>query len=388
MDDHEDPRKRKIAYGEVKESLSEVDEYVETCLACEDPLYKAAAAIAYLNHAFSQSFKTREDANVMLADLEARKLLVKAGNDGPIMIGYQRYQFGDFGLDQEDTDEVQQTIAKFCRGLLSLVSQERRNKTKEMIEKSDISMEEFLKDVPGKCFIEIPPESYMRDGKEKWRGGGSILVENQEKDILPILGVGSLENVMEGMKNMEVRLPQYTLDWDTPIGQGKAFTRVVAGVMDTIGLDQEEAEDYVRKMQLFWHLLRRGLGEYRHKEELNQLKEEYRSRAEITAESFFGLNGEIPQKGIAFLEFNGAFKQKDDMPPTYNLFFLATRSQESGRDSIEVVDAPEHVQQLLAHNFGKKFAEETNFRGLPEKLGRIFRGIRGQMDMANEIAKE
>jgi hypothetical protein len=91
--------------------------------------------------------------------------------------------------------------------------------------------------------------------------------------------------------------------------------------------------------------------------------------------------------GVALIDFQGAFNQTG-APPVCNLFFLAERSREQDRDVVTVVKAPPHVEKLLNSNMAKKFAEGVDFHNLPLTLGRIFRAVRGQVDLAHEIAKE
>lgn len=394
---HEDRLERKIAQQEVAKDMEEAREHVSECLSVEEPIYRTAAAIAYLKYAFSLSFATQEDARAMLQGLVDRGLLVKTTNDprdperGPIFIGYEHFKFGDFGLDPEDKAEIQNAINEFSRSFSQLISQERVKQTKAANEEADIDLEDLVEGGDGKCLLEVPPESYLdRQGEEQWRGGGNVLVQALGKEILPLVGIGSLASIIASMKAKEVKLGRHTLEWETPPGYGKSFARVVAGVMDTRGLLKAAAEDYVKKLQALWHIIRRAREAVVHQKELAQLKEEFLSRADITAEQFFGLNGNgTCQKGTSLLEFKGAFKGKKgkyDQPSVYNLFFLCERTEEAGKSAIKIVDAPKHVRKFLAPCIDKEYAEGDNFNDLPRDLGRILRGIRGQVEKAAEVA--
>ena len=131
---HQDRLARKIAISETAGDVAEMKEYLNGALALEDQIYRQAAAIAYLKSVLSGDFKTYEEAAEVLHDLETRGLLVKAGRDGPIMVGFQHYEVSDrFGLDSEDLEEVSGTIGQFSRCLMTLVRQDRQEKTEEVL---------------------------------------------------------------------------------------------------------------------------------------------------------------------------------------------------------------------------------------------------------------
>src|SRR3989344_2031170 len=76
--------KYRIARAEVAKDQEKVHTYVDECLKAEEPVYKMAAAIAYLNFMFGQHFESHESANEMLKKLEDKQLLINAAK-GPIM---------------------------------------------------------------------------------------------------------------------------------------------------------------------------------------------------------------------------------------------------------------------------------------------------------------
>ena len=393
---YKDRLSRKIVASETTSDIAEMEEYLEGVLTLEDEIFRSAAALAYLKSVLSGSFETHEEALAVLANLVDRGLLVQAGREGKIPIGYQRYDLGeDFGLDNDDEAEVAEVIAKFSRSLMILVRQRRQEQAKEMEAEADIELADAMdKDKPknGKCLVEVPAESYVdgRDGQEKWRGGGSLLVEFRDKEVAPLCGVGSIENAIKAMAAADVRLARYTLAWDMPPGSGKAaFERVLNGVMDNMGLKVDEAEKFVNQMKALWWLIHRALRALREKASIEKLKEELHKKADITAPQLFGLNGsDEPQEGTACLEFAGTFHQKANQPALTNLIFLATGGEEAGEPTIEVTEVPKHLEKTLGVFVGKKFPMRDNFSSCPAQLGRILKGIRGQLDLAHEIAKE
>jgi len=390
--EQEDRTARRIVEAETAKSVKEMQEYLNDVLTLEDEIYRQHSALAYIKSVLSQKFTDYDQAQEVLGDLCQRELLVQTGREGPILIGYQRYAVDPkFGFEAEDIEEISGAVANFSKCLMTLVRQQRQEKKEEAEEDADIDLADAVAGKNGKCLLEVPAEEYEdREGKSAWRGGGSLLVEFTEKEIVPILGIGSIENAIKGMVVSNVSLARYTMDWDSPPGHGKkAFDRVRAGVMETVGLNAVEAEAYVNKMKALWWLIRRAVNSLKNKEETGRIKEEFQQKAEISAEQFFGLNGsKNPAQGTALLSFEGAFHQKGDKPSVYNLFFLATRGEENGVETVEVTEVPDHLQNLVGGLRGKKFPTENNFSGCPVQLGRILRGIRSQMDLAHEIAKD
>src|SRR5438270_846637 len=56
-----DPMKKRIAKAEVAPQQEQVRKYVQECLESEEPIYRTAAAISYLNFQFGQPIATKED---------------------------------------------------------------------------------------------------------------------------------------------------------------------------------------------------------------------------------------------------------------------------------------------------------------------------------------
>lgn len=380
---------RKIVESETKKDVAEMREYLEDVLSVEDPIYLQTAVLAYIGSALSQEFSDHEQAHTALHDLEEREILIKAGPDGPVTIGYQHFELNSvFGFETEDVAEINKAAAKFSRRLKSLEYQRRQEKERETRNEADIDLAEALNGANGKCLVEVPSESYeATDGTEGWRGGGKMLTSFTDKEIFPIVGVGSIERSVETMSSLGISLNRYELNQGFPPGIGRAFSNARKDVMSRMGINWEDAGAFLKKKQAFWHLLRRGVLKLRDKEAMEQLREELQAKAEISAEQFFELNGaEGAIHGTACLFFEGAFQQKEG-GSVYNLFFLAKKGEENGRKTVEIAEVPDHLQGLLGNFVGKPFPAENNFSNCPGHLRRMFRGIRGQMDMAREIAK-
>jgi len=377
--------KRRIAIDSWAKKEDEIQGFLEAALKHDVLYFKLAAAMSYLKYCFSLTFKSHEEASKMLVDLKNRGLLVEGG---PIPIGYKKYQLGDFGFEPEDTKELESLITSFARKFMALEKQRRHDKSRVMEEDSNITMDELLDGKIGKCFMQVPPECYEnRDGGTKWRAGGAIVVQATPKEVFPISATGGLETSVRDMRDIQVRLPRYSLKWDGPPGDGKNFSRVRDGVMKTRDVDEEEAQRYVNMMKVLWHLIHRAFKALDAKEKLGELNEEFRQRATISPEAFFGLNGsDAPENGIVCLEYEGAFKDADK-PSIYNLFFLAERTEEDSRSVVSIVDMPPHTAEILGQLASKRFSEGENFKELPAVLRRVLYAIKGRLELASEIAK-
>ena len=380
---------RKVVISETASSVKEMTEYLNDILDHNDPIYRQAAALAYLKSVLSQDFKNLTRADEVLRDLDAHGLLVKTEkNEGPIIIGYQHYKVSDkFGMETEDLAEISEVVAKFSRIKKVLVHQQRQEQAKAAESKSTISFDEALSGETGMCLISVPPESFLeRDGKENWRGGGQLFVRFTSTEVVPLKGIGSIEKTVADMVGSNIRLPRHTLDKSAPPASSNSFSRVQAVIMGKFDLDEKEAEDYIKLMKTLWWLIHRGIRALQRKRATEKTKSIFRSKANITQMQAFGLNGSPdPGEGLALMEFEGAFRQGSNS--IYDLFFLAKFSQSEGNSVIELAEVPPHLKTTLGGFVGKKFLVGDNFLKCPVQLGRILRGIRGQVEMQAELEK-
>lgn len=383
-----DRMKRRIATDEMNKKQAKVEEYLRNYLNHEVLYFKLSAAMAYLRYYSSLVFKNLDDANKMLADSERRGLLIK-DDHGPILINYQRYRVGEFGLEPEDTQEIETSFAEFSRGLMQLVNQNRQSKTTEMKKETEIDMDGLRGNKIGRCFLSVPPESYKdNEGKTKWRGGGSLLVEATDKEIFPLSASGALEKSVKSMEEMDVRLQRYTLGWDCPPGAGqRAFDRVKDEIMRRRDITDSDAERHVNLIRVLWYLIDRAFKAVDTNGRLEEVREEFQKRTTITQNQFFGLGEDAqPRNGIACVGFEGAL-HTDNKSSVYSPFFLVERSAEHGTSVIKLIDMPPHVYELLGTCVNREYVEGKDFGGLPNVFRRTLCNIRNQLDMAAEIAK-
>lgn len=381
---------RKVVADEIEEPVAETKEYLKNVFALEDRVYRSTIATAYLRASFSQQFRSYDEAAEMLNDLVDRGLLIDADREGKIMMGYRRYNIGDFGLDTEEIAEIGDIIARFSRTLITLENQRRKVRTEAMEQSSKISLAEaLLTGKKGRCLVHVPAESYIdrRDNTERWRGGGDILLDFRDKDVFPIEASGSIERIVIEMLETNIRLGRHTLEWKNPPGYDpNSRRRVVDAIMDSLGLSFADANDYLRKVQTLWHLIHRGIKCLEENKAREAIREAMSAKASITAAVFFGLNG-ADDKGTALLQFHGAFHQKDG-PTMFEPFFLARKCEENDEEFFEIVEMPLHLQDALGQYVGQRFSTSDDFRSCPTQLGRLIRGMRGQTDMAVQTSSE
>jgi len=396
----------RIRRNEISEHLRKVGNYVDECLGAKEPIYRTAAAIAYLNYMFDQEFTDHQTALGMLEGLKQKGLLIEAPA-GLIMIGYQRFNVSSsFDLDQNDLKAIQDAVARFSRRFMQLTHQRREETAQKLAKEATLTFEQFQKGVPGTFLLEVPSEKMESDhnvpDKGHHRGGGNLYLEVRGRDIFPVNSTGSIERMVANMIEFGIRLPYYTLMWDAPPGAGKNFRRVQEGVMDTRDISEGDAEIYVRKMQSLWHLIKRGIDARAWREKMSGVMKSFAEKSTITPEEFFGLDGDKPKEGeeffgldggqpksqpkegIAYLQFEGAFKHKGRV--FYNIFFIVERSKEEDSCCLEVLDAPEHVKELLEPlALEGKLKEGKNFTSLPLTLQKILRAIRNKTDLIVEV---
>lgn len=398
LDNIQDPMKKRIAIGEMTRKQDVAQGQLELWLTHGVSYFRLAAALAYLKYAFSQTYKTTDEARKMLADLVKRRLIVKA-DKGPILIGYDRCALGEeFGFESEDAEEIVRWIGDYSRKLMALIKQERNVVIRKMQQEADITPEEVWDGhATGMCLFSVPAESYIiwvnGEQKERWRGGGPLQVQVTAKEIIPLSGKGgSLEEQVNLLRERDVRLPRHTIKWDCPPGgdgkseaSKKAFARTLEGVMRTRDLNEDEAVEYIGKMRMLWYIVIRAYRAADSAQEQAALKEELRELATIKPEDFFGLNGSNQlADGNALLEFEGCF-QIEGKSSVFGPFALARRSNENNRNVVEILRIPPHVHNFLGGFVGKKFSEGEDFRELPGYMRRFFRAVRGRVEMAQAV---
>lgn len=278
---YEDELEREIAEQAVKADILKITEEVGNYLNHKEPFYKAAACRAYLLHGLGLVYYTVEEALKIIKDLEQKELIIR-DNISSIKIGYYRYRINEeLKLNQKTIDEVVETINNFMLEFEQCERDRRDAKLAEMDGAITISLEEFKIGKVGKCLLEVPAEPILdrngntcldKSGKELWRAGGMILIENKEVGkyrrihIFPLSASGAIEKDFTSFLKFNLELEHHTLTWETPPGSGKSFDQYQKWAIQHRRLSNEDAETYVRKMQALWFAIQRALNKAEAKE--------------------------------------------------------------------------------------------------------------------------
>ena len=399
-----DSRRRRVATEQIKGKLDEAEGQIEVWLTHKVPHFRLSAALAYLQYCLGQVFKTTDEARKMLVDLEGRKLILKVDKDNKaalvkpgvatFQIGYDDFILGtDFGFEAEDAKEISRWIGEYSRKLTTLVGQERKKTVEKMEADAKLTPEDVWDGKEnGICLFKIPPESYLDNkGKERWLGGGPLLVRATAKDIIPISGEGgALEKQVKLMAEMALRLPRHTLQWDCPPGghDTKTSDRYVDGIMRTRDISSNDVVAYLNKMRMLWHILMRHYHAADTMIEQAKLKEEFKAATTITPEAFFGLNGsDRPENGDALLELENSY-QVDGKPAVFCPFALVRRASNGDRSVIEVLRIAPHTHDMLGGVIGKQYSEGDNFKEVPGYLRRFLRAVMSRIEMAHTVDQD
>lgn len=380
---------KRIVLSEVEGPMKDMDDYIGSVLGMKDVVLKARAASAYLNAMFSQSYESNEEAMKALDAMAERGLLVKDGK-GQIVLGYQHYSVSPaFGLDDDDLAGLAQVIQTFSNALKQLENQRREEVKVTMTAQAEISLEDVRAGKNGLCMIEVPAQRYKEGDEWKWRGGGFLLANFQDEEVVPVMASGSIESMVRNMTEIEVVLQRRTLGYNQPPGWNKgSFDAFVGALEHKLGLSEAEAGVYVRKAQGLWWLIQRGV------ELRNQLNKTAASRTEmaakatITSAQFFGLNGSSNNPVIgqpALLEYKGAWRQ-DKGDNIYGMFFLAVRTKEGEEGFFNLTEVPPHLKELFGHMVGKRFPINEKYAGWPGQLAQVVRAMFGQAEMEVAVA--
>jgi len=378
-----DHLERKIVADEIAKPKADIEERLKDILCQEDKVFKTAAVVAYLKTSLSGQPASYDEACQIVNDLISRGLLTQDGS-GPILIGYQHFSISpSFGLDAEDIAEINRVAAKFSRTLQTLENQRRQEQTKSMKEESEIDLEGALSGKTGKCLMYVPAEYHIDGDKKKWRGGGYLLIDFTKDDVVPLKASGAIERLVAQMAAMKVKLPKHTLLWQRHPGMGKSYDRVVKAVQNSHAVNRQQAEEIVRKTQALWWLIHRGINRFKENSLREAIRKKMAAAATITAQQFFGLNGtdkpvERIAERIALLQFRGVFRHEKGS--IFEPFFLVKQENED-RNFFEVLEIPEHLQEILGEYVGKQFPTSNEYRECPEQLRRLIRAIRGQVEM-------
>jgi len=389
----------RLATAKITNGRTKAQNYLDGVFSSRDIHCRQTAAVAYVRTSLAQTFQTTTQAWEAFHDLVKRGILLE-NSTGKIVVCYKHYDLASgFEFDENHVARIGEAIGKFTRHLMTLVAEERRVATVEMSAQADISLTEAIagKDcsegLVGKCLVDVPAEHYTYckthrqknctlnkgcDIETQHRGGGKILVEFTEKDLIPLQVTGSCERVVNEMIQLNIRLPKYTLKWELAPGAGRKeqFQAMSRTIAHNLRISVEDAVYYLRGEQLLWYMIHRSILKLLADERTAAEKKEMEKEAVVESDEFFAGTA-----GVAFLEVEGMFK--DNGHPIPNIFLLATNDGEE----IEILKVPSHLKGLLGEFVGKAFPTADNFESLPDILRRIFRLLANRANRDRQIAQ-
>jgi len=304
-----------------------------------DPFYRQAAWFATLEYFFSEDLQTTAELATLLERMVAANYLTKDAA-GPLKPYKDGYNF----CPNCPLDETEKTKVKLM--LLSLRIKIFDYEKTAIKEKGNLEIRDFLAGKPGRLALTINAEPIRRGEQTIWRSGGVLLVRSDGTDIVPLEATGGIKEAILEAKTMEVHLRLDSLNQNFP-----PFI---------LSLPKEKNT----KVQLLWHLIKRGLFRYK-----------IASMATINQKEFF-LEGKT---GDCFLEFKGNWQVPNGGPTISNFFLLINRSEEEGAKRICIAKAPNHLVDFFKDCMGK-YEEGNKFEGVPQPLRAVLQAAYGQIE--------
>lgn len=366
---------QELAAKAIKEAEQNLLEYLHH----ETPAYCRASWMGVLSHRLSAELRSRAEAIALLQELVEQDYLqeipvpsrngdeqetpqeLPAGALEAYNRGYVVPDTSAFG--EPETAELKKIFANFLNRAWEAERKIRTQGAQELFDQSELTTEEFRTGKPGKFVLGIPPEEVKKaDGTtDFWRGGGTLLMESDGEKVTPLAATGTIQKTIAEAKNLGVHLKVKSLQWET-VPFIKALPLEMSG-----------------KIQLLWHIIRRGLRALEEKQQRQALKEELAKKATITPEQFL-LEG---QEGICLVQLEQDWEQRSPEGQVINTvpdpFFLVERfTQDEGNQRfILLMEVPPHLEELLKPCMGEH-SEGDKFFGVPHPLSMILRNAHGQ----------
>jgi len=353
----------------VADQISSARTSLEKFLGHGTPAYRRAAWLGFLSHEFSGNVTTHEELWDLVQELVQAGYLEENAN-GQLQVGYRHFQMAQTScFGKEETDAVVNAFNKMCQEMERHVWQERQQKTAELRVDASNDYKALLAGQDGNYAFLVPPERYvMKDGKEWWRGGGTIRVFCRGGEIYPEDASGAIESAVREAVDMGVYVLANSLERKQPPFIKKGL-----------------AQDHARKVQLLWHLLRRAVAAAKSREEMEGLRQEFSTKAAISASDFF-LNCKV---GTCLVVFDGVWKTGNGTPAIRDLFLLVERKEETKDDQvtrrIQIVQIPGHLEQFFARCQDEHEEKGEKFDGLPQPLRAVLMAVFGQVQKTAQI---
>lgn len=351
----------------IAKEVAEAKQGLEEFLGHETLAFRRAARLGYLCYRFSGPVTNHDDLWALIQDLVEGGYL-EENSEGPLQVGYKYFRVTEaccFG--EEETEVIVSAFNKLRQEMERQVRQERKQKSAKLRKEATTDYRPLLGGLDGNYVLEVPPERYVIKGKEMWRGGGTLRVFCQNDCIYPEGASGSIDEAVAEAMGMEIHVLASSLHRSKP-----PFIK---------GLDSDKA----RKVQLLWHLLKRGITAAMEQAAMEGIQEELSKEATISDKEFF-----LEEKfGTCLAVFQGVWKAGNGTPTVRNLFFLVERKEvnKDGRTvrQIQVVKTPDHLEDFLAGCQGQYEEKGEKFEGLPQPLKAVLQAIYGQIQKAASL---
>jgi len=339
----------------LQEKAVAVQEEMNILLAHTNPAYRRTAWLALLSFHLKSGLESQTEVEELITQLVEDKYLVRVEKeDSSTFKAYDRYftVSDQAGFGNGEYQEIR-------RFIIDLISRANRAETH-----GDITWDELLASKPGAITVGVPPEQIKDDDgglTPYWRPGCQLRIRSTGKVVTPVRVITTNNKLRDAIATAiegKIHLFLESLGSPTP-----PFVR---------GHDRELS----RKVQLLYHLLRRGLAAEGKRRLRQWFKKEMATRTTVSVTEFF-LNG---QPGICLVDLEQPWEHKDlsdnVVRTHYDVFFLVSRTCESeGEESVRQItfapddsaQVPQHLQEYLATCKGT-YPEGEKFRGVPYPL--------------------
>ncbi|MFH1656797.1 MAG: hypothetical protein ABH956_03475 [Candidatus Nealsonbacteria bacterium] len=347
------------------------------------PAIRKAASLANLLFVFSsREPESRHQAIQFLDDLVEIGIL-KNDPHGPLLILRKRYSVsmpeGCSPFSPEENKEIQQALYSYNLEVAEESLAIRQDAYAEILGEENITLDQLLNSEQGFHAFTVPKEPFQDwNGKTKWNASGAFLVEGLgDGRLFPVesKAFGGIKSIIDSAIVEKVFLPASAFGYNDPHPASK--DRLMADRNDN---GKGFSEGKALAFRFFFYLLKRGVSTERKKEEARKIQEKMIKKATMTDIEFFlkGKDGDCLV--VHETTWNPQAENGDQSQTFENVFFLVRRySDENGTKSIQLLEIPDHLEDLLGELMKKPrpYLEGENFRGTPSKLGSLLRKAYG-----------
>jgi hypothetical protein len=364
----------------VEKQLANARKSLQEVLFNPVPAYRRAAWLGFFTFQFSRDLRTKEEVEEFLLGLVEKKYLEEVEvTNGDLKAYNKAYKVsGNSSFESQEIEETRKMFIDLLNRVWQEVGQTREMERSKLLEESVLSVEQFLGGKAGLFTLDIPAEEVKKpDGSTAyWRGGGTMKVKSDGKRVFPCASVGYIRENVEEARKMRI--------YDAPLhillnSLRESRPPFIRGV----------PEGHGKKIQLIWHLLKRGLRHLEDQKQLQLSRQEMANKANVSPEEFF-LEGKCGLCIIEHLEpWDVRSADGQIIHRVEGLFFLVSREEgEKEVKRIRIAEAPNHLKNFFASCISEEgYLEKGNkFEGIPYPLGAVLQATYGQVVKSAKIA--